>query len=203
MSIQRLNDILALKNQGKTINEITEILNVGKGTVGYYLKKARDKNLDYLKNKSIKILSKEKRIEKNKKISDTFNKKILSDNFESLSFERLRKRVILEQENKCNNCGLGQWLNQPLILELEHKDGNNQNNKRDNLEALCPNCHSLTDTWRGKNKKKKIKVTDDELINKLIKNDFNIRQSLIDLNLTPKGGNYKRVHRLIELYLPK
>lgn len=52
----------------------------------------------------------------------------------------------------CNSCGLTEWLNKPIPLELEHKDGNSSNNKLENLELLCPNCHSFTSTYRGKNK---------------------------------------------------
>jgi 5-methylcytosine-specific restriction endonuclease McrA len=43
-------------------------------------------------------------------------------------------------------------LGNPIPLELEHKDGNCTNHNIENLELLCPNCHALTDTYRGKNK---------------------------------------------------
>ncbi len=64
-----------------------------------------------------------------------------------------RRKILLEQDGKCNKCGLNKWLGEQLILEIEHKDGNKHNNKRENLEALCPNCHSQTPTWRGRNTK--------------------------------------------------
>lgn len=134
------------------------------------------------------------------KISKAANEKILNEPFYKLSFGRLRKRIVLEQENKCNLCGISIWNNKPITLELEHKDGNNQNNSRDNLECLCPNCHSQTDTWRGKNKKeKRDRVSDDKLINCLLETK-NIRQALLKLGLSPKGGNYKRVHGLVKKY---
>jgi len=129
------------------------------------------------------------------------NEKILNEEYKNLSFERLRKRIILEQNGRCNNleCGIDSWLGKKISLELEHKDGNNLNNSRENLECLCPNCHSITETWRGRNKsKKKNKVTDEELVYKIIEHNFNIRQALIDIGLTPKGGNYKRCNRLIK-----
>lgn len=128
--------------------------------------------------------------------------KILNSNYEDLSYESLRFRILYEQNEKCNKCGLDEWLGQELILEIEHKDGNHHNNKRKNLEMLCPNCHSLTKTWRGRNKQNnKNKVSDFELLNSLLINEWNIRQSLINVGLTPKGGNYVRCNNLKKEYL--
>jgi 5-methylcytosine-specific restriction endonuclease McrA len=74
-------------------------------------------------------------------------------NWDLLSYQSKRKRVIIEQDGKCNNCGIDKWQGYLLTLELEHKNANNKDNSRDNLEALCPNCHSLTPSWRGKKNK--------------------------------------------------
>lgn len=132
------------------------------------------------------------------KSKDTWNKRILDADFETLSFERLRKRIKLEQNNKCNKCGIDSWNGNPITLELEHKDGNHNNNERENLESLCPNCHSQTDTWRGRNKSnKRKKVSDDEIMKEYIKTN-NIRQTLINVGLTPKGGNYNRIYRILK-----
>lgn len=87
------------------------------------------------------------------KIQETRLQKYLNTPFEGLGPENRRRRVFEEQEHKCNKCGIDSWLGVPIVLELEHKDGNNKNNVRDNLEGLCPNCHSQTHTWRGRNKK--------------------------------------------------
>lgn len=54
--------------------------------------------------------------------------------------------------NQCSVCGISDWNNKPIILELEHKDGNSENNSKENLCLICPNCHSQTDTYKGKNK---------------------------------------------------
>lgn len=67
---------------------------------------------------------------------------------------KLRKRLLSENifPHICFNCELEVWLNQPIPLELNHIDGDCHNHILSNLELLCPNCHSLTDTYRGKNK---------------------------------------------------
>ena len=75
---------------------------------------------------------------------------VMSEDWEKLGFQGKRLRVILEQNGACNRCGLTHWLEQRLTLEYEHKDGDNTNNARNNVEALCPNCHSQTETWRGR-----------------------------------------------------
>lgn len=49
---------------------------------------------------------------------------------------------------KCYKCNLTKWLNQPISLELEHINGNNSDNRIENLTLLCPNCHAQTDTYR-------------------------------------------------------
>ena len=56
-------------------------------------------------------------------------------------------------EYKCVNCGCdGNWQGGKISLEIDHKDGDSTNNAIENLRYLCPNCHALTDTYRGKNK---------------------------------------------------
>lgn len=59
-----------------------------------------------------------------------------------------RKLVLTSQNGKCLHCDLSEWQGQPLVLELDHVDGNKNNNTRENLRMLCPNCHSQTPTWR-------------------------------------------------------
>jgi len=107
----------------------------------------------------------------------------------------LKESFGLKEE--CSRCKLTTWQGELLPLELDHTDGNSTNNKIENLRLLCPNCHAITPTWRGRNINKGTrKVTDDELIAALT-NTGNIRQALLSVGLAAKGGNYARAKRLM------
>ena len=120
--------------------------------------------------------------------------------FDDLGSENRRRRVFEEQNYCCNKCGISEWQGFKISLELEHKDGDTTNNSRENLEGLCPNCHSITDTWRGRNKPARNgvnEVTDEFLLQCLTETD-NIRQGLLKAGLAAKGNNYVRAKKLLE-----
>ena len=96
---------------------------------------------------------------------------------------------------KCENCGLEEWLGQPINLEIHHIDGDRLNNDLSNLILLCPNCHSYTSNFR-KNSKQKRKVSDEDFIRGL-KISSSIHQTLLHLGLTPSAGNYTRARELM------
>lgn len=132
-------------------------------------------------------------------IRKTALEKYLNTPFDKLGMENRRRRVIEEQNFCCAKCGISEWQGYKITLELDHKDGNNANNKRDNLEGLCPNCHSITDTWRGRNKPSKNginNISDDELL-KCLQESKNIRQGLLKAGIAAKGSNYERAKKLL------
>jgi len=64
-----------------------------------------------------------------------------------------RKKLLIEKRGYyCEKCKIYKWNEKRIVLELNHIDGNKENNKKNNLELLCPNCHSQTPTWRRKKK---------------------------------------------------
>lgn len=65
----------------------------------------------------------------------------------------LRRKLIAEgyKEHRCEGCGHATWEGRPIPLELDHVDGDRTNNRLENLRLLCPNCHALTPTYRGRN----------------------------------------------------
>lgn len=65
----------------------------------------------------------------------------------------IKTYLLKKYNNQCARCGWGE-TNQytgKIPLEIEHIDGNYKNNKEENLIVLCPNCHSLTSTYKGAN----------------------------------------------------
>lgn len=83
---------------------------------------------------------------------------ILIENSPYKNIKSLKNRLINEgkMEYKCAKCGnTGNWLGQSLSLQLDHINGNPNDHRLSNLQFLCPNCHSQTETFSGKNKKSK------------------------------------------------
>lgn len=87
----------------------------------------------------------------------SWNKKELKDilvdgsayNTRDLKRRLLRAGLLKEL---CGLCGLGPiWNEKPLVLQLDHKNGNRFDNRLENLRILCPNCHTQTATYGFKN----------------------------------------------------
>lgn len=68
----------------------------------------------------------------------------------------LKRRLLCAglKENRCETCGLTEWMGQPLSVALHHINGDRLDNRLENLQLLCPNCHSQTDTFAGRNGRK-------------------------------------------------
>lgn len=66
----------------------------------------------------------------------------------------LKRRILASglKKYECEECGnSGEWNNKVLVLQLDHINGIYNDNRVENLRFLCPNCHSQTETFSGKN----------------------------------------------------
>ena len=65
----------------------------------------------------------------------------------------LKQRLLAAglKENRCERCGIEKWLDEPLSMALHHINGDGLDNRLENLSLLCPNCHSQTPNFSGRN----------------------------------------------------
>jgi hypothetical protein len=78
--------------------------------------------------------------------------------------DTLRKVLTEVRGYRCECCNISNYNNKPITLQVDHMDGNAGNDNPTNLRLLCPNCHSQTDTFSGRNKgngrpRKKLSLT--------------------------------------------
>lgn len=132
-------------------------------------------------------------------------------NKNNFDYDRFRKGVVIKtahaikalvfiRGHRCEKCEMEEWLDNPIPLEIHHKDGDTLNNEMSNLELLCPNCHALTENYRGKNINKGVERISEVEFVKALQDNPNIRQALRKLGLTAKGDNYRRARDLIFKY---
>ncbi len=147
-------------------------------------------------------LSPEQRAEINSKISTSESRTKANDSrlkkYSNMDWEDLpiahKKNIVRKDQNfKCISCELDSWMGKPLILEVDHVDGNTENNSRLNLRAMCPNCHSQTPTWR---KGFKNKQPADDAILKAYYESSSMSELLDKLNL--KWGSFVGVIKSLE-----
>lgn len=94
------------------------------------------------------------------KCQHDFYRKLRAKDLESGSYfamqttKFLRKYLVQRLGDRCSRCGWAERypVTQRVSIEVEHIDGNWRNYRLDNLTLLCPNCHSLTPTFRGLNR---------------------------------------------------
>lgn len=118
-----------------------------------------------------------------------------------VSSTRLRQALLDSgRKHECVQCGLGPiWNSQALTIQVDHINGNDIDNREENLRFLCPNCHSQTNTFCSKNRQMKLRkiVSDNEIIAAACK-VANRRQALKAVGLSAVGQSYKRIDKLIK-----
>lgn len=82
---------------------------------------------------------------------------ILVEHSTFVNANHLRERLLNEgiKDRKCECCGNTEWMGRPIALELHHMNAIRDDQRLENLQLLCPNCHAMTDNYRGKNKTKR------------------------------------------------
>lgn len=108
----------------KSISEMSRLFDIGRDTLRKYLKKL---NIDYCGKKC------------------TYKLESYLNNEVKINASLLRKKLIEYgiKKEECEMCGLNEWMNHKIPLELHHKNGNHNDNNLSNLEILCSNCHSV------------------------------------------------------------
>jgi hypothetical protein len=120
----------------------------------------------------------------------------------SISRQHVKRRILEQKliEYRCLCCGIGpEWNGKPMPLLLDHINGINNDHRLDNLRFVCSNCDTQLPTYKSRgrdNNKGKSKVSDEKILT-AYNNSANIRQTLIEVGLAPKGENYTRVKKLI------
>jgi hypothetical protein len=77
---------------------------------------------------------------------------ILNGHHPQYPTSKLSKRLVAAglKKYECESCKISDWNGKSISLELNHIDGNSANHQLENLELICPNCHSQTETYRSK-----------------------------------------------------
>ena len=88
--------------------------------------------------------------------------RIAAGHWDDLSFKDRKARVLIEQHHQCMICLIDEWQGKPIALHYDHIDGNNENNARSNVRCICPNCHSQTETYAGRNVRLKRKQREEK-----------------------------------------
>lgn len=148
------DEMICLITESKSISDLLKKLNVNSRGSGAYKTfrnhcKRIGVDLDVIKFKINPTLN-------NKGVKRPLSEILIKDStYQNIS--RLKIRLVRDKilEYKCVKCGnSGEWVGEPLVLQLDHINGVNNDHRIENLRFLCPNCHSQTKTFGGVNQKR-------------------------------------------------
>lgn len=153
-------EFIRIVKESKTFNEILSAFNlVSKGGNNETLKKrCREQNVDFSHIRMGRSHNKGRPfpfrgLSKEEVLKALF---IENSNYSRNSLRHyIRKYGFIEYKCQCGNSGL--WNDKPLALQIDHINGEHNDNRIENLRWICPNCHSQTETFCGKHKKLKVK----------------------------------------------
>ena len=137
-------DILAAVNKSTSVSDILNNLKLCKTGNSFKLLKTRLEKLGI----SVK---KKKSTTKLVKTESVFSKG------KAKSSSTLKNNLIyLGVKYGCALCAITNWQDKPIVLQIDHIDGDRFNNIKENLRFLCPNCHSQTATYGAKNRQSRV-----------------------------------------------
>lgn len=143
--LEHFDEIKIWIDEGQSKAYMAKQLDCSPNTISRFLLK---QGIEYKGNQSGKGLLKNH--------SDKMSLEEYLKNSKDIQSNKVRKKILEEgiKPYKCECCGHSEWMGLPIPLELHHKDGDRNHNEISNYELLCPNCHALTDSYRGKNSRK-------------------------------------------------
>jgi len=201
MGIQQIKDLTKEELQ-KLVNESTSISNMLKKLElpmkSFYHNPLKDKmkkfNIDdSMMLKNLKQMQFEVNIRVNSQIP--INELLVENSLHARSV--IKKRILKNKliPYKCNECGIEAiWNGKELCLQLDHINGINNDNRKENLRFLCPNCHAQTEGYAGKNKKHKIKK---ERIKRISKSKISLNKEELELLVNTK--TYTEIGKMFQV----
>lgn len=190
-----------LRRQLFTVREISKKLLVSIGSISIWVRDIEFSDVELSKKLSaekLRRISTAKIAVKERHAREALTRSEIVRNpntdYSTLTMSLKRQTLLYQQKNCCAMCGLSQWLGVPIVLEIDHINGDRKNNDRSNHRLVCPNCHSTTDTYKSKNSIGRA-ITDADIVSALLKSK-SIYKAIESLKMNPHGNTYIRFRRI-------